>query len=864
MFEAKEVRVRGTVQGVGFRPTVWRLAQAHRLHGEVLNDAEGVLIRISGEDRNITAFLECLPGEAPPLARIEAIEVRAFEPTRNYRDFRINGSSMGGSHTGVSADAATCSQCAQEIDDPTDRRYLYPFSNCTHCGPRLSIIQAIPYDRGNTTMSGFAMCSQCRAEYRNPADRRFHAQPIACHRCGPRVYLESIEDSETSGRNRVPLPPAHQSAGSGFGPLSGPRGVKYTDVFHQSNFDDAVELTLNCLNRVVDALRQGKIVALRGIGGFHLCCDASNDSAVRRLRQRKHRYAKPFALMAPDVQSIEVYCRVSALEREQLLSFRTPIVLLDKKPPGGNGRQTIAAQLSEQIAPGSGLLGFMLPYTPLHRLIAERFKGPLIMTSGNLSDEPQIIDNREAKVKLKQIADVILFHNREIANRIDDSVLRCMAGKARLLRRARGYAPQAIPMPPGFEKCPDLLAYGGELKSTFCLLKDGAAILSQHQGDLEDAATFDDYEKNLNLYQQLFQHRPRILVTDKHPEYLSSKLAKKNFSARQLQEDGGAATPHSLRLIEVQHHHAHIASCLAENGVAIDTPEVLGIALDGLGYGDAGAIWGGEFLLADYSDYRRVGGFKAVAMLGGFKAITEPWRNTYAHILEAMGWAVFKKRYGASELCAYLEKKPLATLDQMLARQFNAPLASSCGRLFDAVSAALGICRDQARFEGQGAIELEMRVDPALFHSGQADAYYPFDILASQSGGDSRHQQRAFKFFTLDSGRMWISLLDDLNNHVWHTVIATRFHAGLITALMSMVKALGNVYSFTSVALSGGCLQNKFLLEGLSSRLEAMGFECFTQARVPANDGGLCLGQAAIGAARVLAVPSDSLAAKVF
>jgi hydrogenase maturation protein HypF len=787
----------------------------HSLVGEVWNDAEGVLIRISGEGNNIVRFLQSLPEEAPPLAKIEALEVLEIDHASwNYEDFKIACSNTGGSRTGISADAASCPECLTEVLEKAERRYLYPFTNCTHCGPRLSIIEGIPYDRARTTMADFPMCGNCRSEYLDPEDRRFHAQPIACHVCGPQLAVAQ-ERIPADGTFREPVFPRHETPAQAEAYVS------------------------NCLAEIRVALRAGAIVAIRGIGGFHLSCDATNNSAVKELRERKHRYAKPFALIARDVDTVSRYCELSDGEIEQLQSAQAPIVLLDRN---NKSHGPYAPELSQHVAPGTNLLGFMLPYTPLHHLITRDYPHPLVMTSGNLSDEPQIIDNGEASRKLAGIADLIVYHNREIANRIDDSVMRCMASRPRLLRRARGFAPAPLRLPAGFESSPEILAYGGELKSTFCLLKEGEAILSQHQGDLEDAATLEDFEKNLSLYRDLYQHRPRYLVADKHPEYLSGKLAKQALKNAEL-----SGSP--LQLIEVQHHHAHIASCLAENMIPIDSPAVLGIALDGLGFGDDDTIWGGEFLLADYRHYRRLGRFKPVPMIGGVRAILEPWRNTYAHILAAMGWETYETHFGGSELHAFFNTMPLDTIGRMLDRQLNVPPASSCGRLFDAVAAALGLCRESALYEGQGAIALEMLVDREAMKQGMALDGYPFTVRdeTEQSGGES-----SVAMFTLDSGDIWQPLLQDKEDGVADEVIATRFHAGLIKGIADMVARISGGYLFEIVALSGGCLQNRVLLEGLHSRLEADGFNCLSQARVPANDGGVSLGQAVIAAARVI------------
>jgi hydrogenase maturation protein HypF len=467
----------------------------------------------------------------------------------------------------------------------------------------------------------------------------------------------------------------------------------------------------------------------------------------------------------------------------------------------------------------------MLPYTPLHLLITQQIDQPLVMTSGNISDEPQVTSLDTARNGLRGIADAMLMHDREIANRIDDSVVKIMAGKPSLLRRARGYAPSAVPLPPGFETAPDLLAFGGELKATFCVVKNGAAIVSQHQGDLEDVSTFEDYQKNLQLYSRIYDHRPRLLVADMHPEYLSAKLAKQR------------AADEKLPLLEVQHHHAHIASCMVENGVALDTPAVLGIALDGLGYGEDGTIWGGEFLLADYRGYRRIAAFKPVAMVGGVQAIREPWRNTYAHLIAGPGWSWFVEKFSALELHRYLSSKPLPTIDRMLERGLNVPLASSCGRLFDAVAAALGLCADHALFEGQGAMELE-----ALAEMSTAESPYNFTITEQANGC----------LFHLESSSMWQALLEDLGRQIPIARMAARFHYGLARAIRDMVARIRSANALNTVALSGGCFQNKLLLEEVLRLLEADGLTCLRHAKVPTNDGGLALGQAAIAAARYI------------
>ncbi|MFZ6654636.1 carbamoyltransferase HypF [Undibacterium sp. TJN19] len=803
VLENQEVRVRGTVQGVGFRPAVYRLAVECQLHGEVSNDTDGVLIRLSGMQTDIRQFLQRLQNEAPPLAKIDSINSAVIDAPWSYQNFRIAASSHGHGRTEIVADAATCRACLDEIANPAERRYLYPFTNCTHCGPRLSIIEGIPYDRETTTMAAFTLCPQCQREYADPLDRRFHAQPVACHDCGPRLSI-------------------HEA------------GQLVASDCHATHLSDLHHRTEQQLEQIHQALSAGKIVAVKGLGGFHLCCDASNHASVEFLRQRKQRYAKPFALMSHDMDTIKNYCSVSALEAQTLQSAAAPVVLLETRQLP----HPALAPLSHAIAPGSHLLGFMLPYTPLHHMISQRFGKPLVMTSGNLSGEPQITDNTEAILGLGKIADLIVCHNRDIANRIDDSVVRCTAGKARVLRRARGYAPRSIALPAGFENADQILAYGAELKSTFCLVKQGTAILSQHQGDLEDVCTFDDYEHNLALYQRLFEFSPRYLALDHHPEYICNKLARSDI--------GTAPLP----VIEVQHHHAHIASAMAENQITLSHPPVLGIALDGLGLGDDGTLWGGEFLLADYCNFKRVGRFKPVAMPGAAQAIKQPWRNSYAQIVNSMRWNDFIEKYGNTALAKFLAGQPITTLHAMMQDKLNCPVASSAGRLFDAVAGAIGLHAAQVQFEGQAAMELEMLVDKDLLenylHGGDGDKgghqAYRFSI---ESATDTQ-------LLELNAASIWPQLLGDLQQDVANKRIATRFHAGLITGICDMVDQLQQKYGFHDIALSGGCMQNAVLLEGLSQSLSKRKLNCLSHAQVPANDGGVALGQAVIAAARII------------
>jgi hydrogenase maturation protein HypF len=725
-----EIRVRGRVQGVGFRPAVWRLAHQLGLSGEVCNDADGVLIRVSGDEAAISGLLERLREEAPRLARIERMDRRAIA-WRSASGFRIVASAAGDPRTEIAPDAAICAECAREVLDPAQRRSGYAFLNCTQCGPRFTIVRRIPYDRSATTMAAFALCAACRQEYEEPADRRFHAEAIACAECGPRLSA----DIAAAGR----------------------------------------------------VLRHGGIVALKGVGGYQLACDAANAGVVGRLREAKRRETKPFALMARDVEVIRRYCVVGTEELRLLCSPEAPIVLL----------RISGERLPGAVAPGVNTLGFMLPTTPLHLLLLRDFERPVVMTSGNLSDEPQIIDDDEARERLGDIADLVVSHDRAIATRVDDSVVRVAGGLARVVRRSRGYAPAAMKLPAGFEKAPDLLATGGELKNTFCLLKGGKAILSQHIGDLEDARAFDDYRRNIDHYTTLFDHAPTAVAADTHPEYLSAKYAR----------DCG------LPLIEVQHHHAHVAACLAENEWPLDAPPVLGIVLDGLGWGDDGTIWGGEFLLADYLGSRRLAMFKPVAMPGGVAAVREPWRNLYAHLA-----------------AAGLPQEAHPMLDGMIRSGTNSPLASSCGRLFDAMAVAVGICRERQGHEGEAASRLEALVQPADL---ERERPYPMAVGVC-----------------IDPTPLWQAVIDDLRAGTSVPVMAARFHKGVADAVVSMTRWLGG---FDTVALSGGCFQNAALFELIERQLRDAGYRVLSHSAVPANDGGLALGQAAVAAARLMA-----------
>ncbi len=776
---ALRLRVSGLVQGVGFRPYIWRLAQAAQLTGTVRNDGQGVLVEVWGGAAALQQFQQQLLADLPPLARIDSVQVSVLDLPCPSADFRILASESGLIQTGVVPDAALCAACRDDMFDPTNRRYRYPFTNCTHCGPRLSIVQRIPYDRANTSMHAFPQCPACLQEYGNPADRRFHAQPNACPACGPQVWLEDAQ-------GQAVLPSVGEQ---------------------------------DCVDTASRLLRDGAILALMGLGGVHLVCDASNPAVVARLRQRKRRYQKPLALMARDLEVVRQYAQISKQEAGLLQAKEAGIVLL----PRIQGATEVLVGVSAQPA-----LGFMLPYTPLHALLLSGWDTPLVMTSANLSEEPQCISVEETRLRMQGMADYLLLHDRPILNRVDDSVLRVVAGKPRLLRRARGYAPAPLLLPEGFAAAAPVLALGGELKSTIALLRDGQAILSQHLGDLEDARTWREYLLPVQLYQQLFAHQPQAVVVDLHPGYRSSQWGQQ------------WAQVQGLALIEVQHHHAHIAACLAENGWPLHGGKVLGIVLDGLGYGDDGTIWGGEFLLADYAAYTRVGHFKQVPLPGGTQAILQPWRNTWAQ-LQALGWADVATQFAGLELIQYLQAQPLATLETMLARQLNSPLTSSCGRLFDAVAAALGCCREGISYEGQAAIELE-----ALLPDDVPDnrAGYPFAVQRKQGG-----------CVEIDPAPMWFVLLQDLQDGTGRGRVAARFHHGLLDALVTAVSAVCAEHpGIQAIALSGGVFQNVWLYSELLARLEQVGKPVLSHSRVPTNDGGLSLGQGVIGQARLLQV----------
>ncbi|TJW15550.1 MAG: carbamoyltransferase HypF [Mesorhizobium sp.] len=775
--QGRLVRVCGLVQGVGFRPTVWRIATAMGLVGHVRNDAAGVEIALWCSDTDYLAFRTRLMAECPPLARIDSIEAVRFGAPQPKGGFSIIASARGAVKTGIVADAACCPECLAEILDPRDRRYFYPFANCTHCGPRLSIIKAIPYDRASTSMQSFTMCEECRAEYEDPANRRFHAQPNACPACGPRIWLE------------------------------GEAGVEIGDG------SEAV------INKAAALIKAGHILAIKGIGGFHLACDAASETAVTRLRSRKKRDGKPFALMARELDQLAEFVHVSDEEHKLLASSAAPVVLLRRRTGG---------RIAADVAPGRDRLGFMLPYTPLHHLLMRALDGPAVMTSANRSGEPQCTANGEALRDLAGIADYWLLHDREIVNRLDDSVARCDSGGVSVLRRARGFAPQPTALPAGFESPLRVLATGGDLKAAFCLTGNGQALLSQHLGDLDEMKNQDAWRNSLALYQRLFDTKPDLVVTDRHPGYHSTLLG-----IEIVRQTG-------TRLLQVQHHHAHLASCLAGHRQPFDAPPVLGMILDGVGLGDDGTIWGGEFLLGDYRGFRRLAYFDPVAMPGGDKASLEPWRNAYAHLASAYGSGFLSGPVGDLAFARALAEKPLALLARMIERRINAPLASSAGRLFDACAAMLGICFERQSYEGQAGMELEALATPFI------DGAEAWPLALPQGEPVIRWKG------------LWEALLADLIAGVVPGRIAARLHKTLIAVVSRTAFRLCRENAVGTIALSGGVFQNRLLLEGVLAEIAAAGLEGLAHSNtpandgIPANDGGLALGQAMIGVNRLL------------
>lgn len=793
------IRIQGIVQGVGLRPHIWQIAQQLKVTGWVKNDAEGVLINVWAEPSVMSEFINHLQRKPPPLASIQQITQTPISHSTSHtsvapKDFSIITSDAGVVNTSASTDAATCPACLADIHNPNNRRYRYPFTNCTHCGPRFTILKRIPYDRDNTSMSSFALCSACEQEYNNPKDRRFHAQPNACPECGPRLWLEDRNGISQEKREN-------------------------TDV----------------IITTAELLKQGKIIAIKGIGGIHLACDATNEEAVATLRQRKRRHHKAFALMAKSCDHIRQFASLDEQQEFVLRSPAAPIVILQKK----------LDTLPESIAPQQSGLGFMLPYSPLHHLLMEEMETPIVLTSGNVSDEPQAISNQQARQQLKEIADYFLLHDRDIINRVDDSVVKVMAGEPRVLRRGRGLAPLQITLPEGFQQADGILAMGADLKNTFCIVKQGQAIISQYMGDLEEVHTQLEYRQQLNLYQALYQFSPHSIVIDKHPGYHSSQYGKE--LATNLFTDDEEA---SNTVIEVQHHHAHIASCMVEHEIPLHCNKVLGIALDGLGFGDDGSFWGGEFLLVDYTSSQRIGRFKPAPMLGGNQAMHEPWRNTLSQLLNTGRWPTLLDQYGDLSLFQFLKGKPLEILTTMADKNINSPRTTSAGRLFEAAAAILDICRDAQTFEGQAAMALEAAATKSPSSGKPFEHIYPYTLSTARTQQDQNTRTSTENLLEIDWSPMWLAILEELQNQTPICDIAASFHHTVAHAVCKMISGLHQQYNFDTVILSGGVMQNQLLVELMLPKIEQLGPKVLMPQNIPCNDSGISLGQAVIGFAK--------------
>ncbi len=805
--KAYHVTITGVVQGVGFRPFVYNLATRLGLSGWVLNHSGGVDLEAEGPEPALQTFLTALREEAPPLARIESLTAEEIAPN-GYKNFEIRHSErQAGRYQIISPDVATCSDCLRELFDPNDRRYRYPFINCTNCGPRFTIIKDIPYDRPNTTMRVFPLCEDCREEYEDPTDRRFHAQPNACPVCGPHIWLTNAEGA----------------------PLAG-------DSIHAAT--EAVLAKARAL------LLAGKILAIKGLGGFHLACDATNANAVQRLREHKRRPHKPFAVMVPTLNDVRAYCECSPQAEALLTSPQCPIVLLKRRDI-----RTTMRSIADIVAPNTDMLGLMIPYTPLHHILLRDVGRPLVMTSGNVTEEPIAKDNDEALRRLGPLADAFLLHNRDIYARYDDAVwhlvpvgqgLRPTPAAPRPLqlprpetfgeqsspsalyrlpstaipqplRRARGYAPLPVHVP---FKLRSIFATGPEMKNTFCLTRDDYAFISQHIGDMENLETLEHYEAALKTYKYLFRIEPEEVVCDLHPDYLTTRLA------REYAQEAGLSAP-----LHVQHHHAHIASCLADNEWTPDSDPIIGVALDGTGYGEDGAIWGAEWLVGGYRGFQRVAHLEYLPLPGGDISVHKPWRIAVAYVYALLGKEALE-RESIAKLVKGMAPAELILVRQQVKRHVNTPLTSSMGRLFDAVSALLGVCRE-ATYEAQAAIEMEQ------VSSVSSDTIpYPFD-LSQIDGMRIVHLASLFE-----------ALLTDLEHGVPVPQIGGRFHVTVADMVYQVCQHLRELRGLSTVALSGGVFQNRLLLGLLMPWLEAAGFEVLVHHQVPSNDGCVSLGQA--------------------
>ncbi len=752
------IDINGIVQGVGFRPFVYNLARSCHIRGWVNNFPGGIHIDAEGTEESLISFISRLKEEAPPISFIDSFHTEFAEPV-GYADFEIRESSSESAHEAfISADVSVCEDCLREMNDHNNKRYRYPFINCTNCGPRFTITAGIPYDRINTTMHAFPMCGQCAEEYHDPSDRRFHAQPIACKKCGPSLFLLD------SDGNRI-------SEG------------------------EEIEKTIELLN-------EGWIVAVKGLGGYHLACDARNGSAVRKLRKRKNRDGKPFALMAKDIETVMKYCFVSEKESEVLQSVKKPIVLLDRKP-----RTVLAA---DSISPDNDKLGIMLPYTPLHCLLLADGPELLVMTSGNRSSEPIYYKDNDAIRGLRGIADYFLVNNREIFIRTDDSVTAVFRDKECLIRRSRGYVPFPVDISSALgdldTRIPSALACGGELKNTFCITKGGKAFLSHHIGDLENIETLSSFESGIEHFKRIFSVAPELAAFDKHPDYLSTKYAGSLAGAVK---------------IPIQHHHAHIAACMAENNVK---GPVIGVAFDGTGYGDDGQIWGGEFFTGNYSGFERQAHFEYVPLPGGDAAIKEPWRMALSYLVKTFGEDLAP--YKLPFLCEIGAERTDIVIQQ-IAKGINAPLTSSVGRLFDGVSALIGLC-NVIEYEGQAAIRLEKNADTS------GNDLYTYEI------------ERVGAAYKIIVRQMISAIFEDVTSGAEKSYISGTFHRTVARIVLDVCELLRERSGINQVALSGGVFQNRLLLGLIIDLLESSGFRVYTHSKVPANDGGISLGQAVL------------------
>jgi len=759
------IEVRGVVQGVGFRPFVYNLALEHHLTGWVKNTSAGVEIELEGPGAQLVSFQEHLKSDAPPLAKIDQVTV-VDRPVTGYSQFVIlQSESIPAAFQPIPPDVAICPDCLSEMLNPNDRRYRYPFINCTNCGPRFTIIQDIPYDRPKTTMSAFTMCPECAAEYGDPGNRRFHAQPVACPECGPTVWLEQYRTGENGATTSV------------------------------------MQIGEEAIQRTRKLLLEGKIIAVKGLGGFHLACNAKNPSAVNELRRRKLRVDKPFAVMMPDVETVRRHCHVNDLERELLESPAHPIVLL---------RRRSVSMIAGDIAPGQRTVGVMLPYSPLHVLLLEKEKGypeVLVMTSGNLSDEPICSDNIEARERLANLADAFLMHNRDIHIRTDDSVTRVFHKEEYPIRRSRGYSPFPIRL---LDEVPPLLATGAELKNTFCITNGNYAFLSHHIGDLENYETLKSFEDGVKHFEQLFRVKPELIAHDLHPNYLATRYAIQRAEQEKIPCAG------------IQHHHAHIAALIAEHRLERDQ-QVIGVAFDGTGYGDDGAIWGGEFLVADYAGYKRAAHLQYFPLPGGDVSIRRPSRSALS-LLYSLGLDWDDGLATHKDLC-FDERTALRA---QLEHNINSPLTSSMGRLFDAAAALAGV-RQQVNYEAQAAIEFEALADP------DERGVYEFDYSSGIVNPNPAIQ----------------SLLADAHAGLAVGKISSRFHNGLAQMVSEVCSKISDQYNLSEVALSGGVWQNVTLLTKTVNLLEKNGFTIYVHRQVPSNDGGLALGQAVVAACQM-------------